>query len=64
MTLKQIIDEASNLGAETGLDAQVRAWFVGKPEEMSPLAILQVTHLSAGWDAANKCSIAELRIKP
>jgi len=62
MTLRQLIDKASNIGATIGLDAEFRAWYVGsKPVE--PLDVFKTHGLAAGWDKASQKPIAEIRIK-
>ena len=60
MTISQLIDELSNLGAVVGLDAEVKAWNLH--EAMQPLEHRNVSGLCAGWDKDSNKPCATIRL--
>ena len=63
MTIEQLIDELSNLGAVIGIKTEVRAWYLGN-EPLHPLDVIKPTGVSAGWDKSTQQPIAEIKITP
>lgn len=62
MTIEQLIDELSNLGATIGLKAPVKAWLITTPEELKPLDVAKVSGVVAGWDRSAQQPIATLKL--
>lgn len=62
MTIEQLIDALSNLGATIGLKAPVKAWFIAAPEELKPLDVAKVSGVVAGWDRSAQQPIATLKL--